>query len=309
MIFFLTRFGPLRKIWWYGPSATQDSSLGAGIGSTDATPMAHDSLRNHRKLRRLCGELGISKREAIGTLQFLWWSAHDAKILPDGWLRGFEECDIADGCNWPEDRNASSLCDALAKVGFLDPLDQPGASYAVHDYQQWAPDFVRRRWSRSTEELQALGLVPQTVDGKAVWIRSDGQPLCPDIDGTKAADVRTSDADVRTTKRNGTEPDPTQPNGTVGPDLTAGPGSNRTGNDEVSKLAFKFAQALKLKSGKDQRASLRRVASNVLASEHADSYAERLIDVAERAVADGAVDFPVRVWQALANDLGVGRKP
>lgn len=86
---------------------------------------------------------GVSKNCAIGALQQLWWSVDECKtIKPDGRLVNWSDTHIADACNL--DSDPKKIVDALEKSGFL--LRQEDGVYAIHDYWEWCPDYVMKRW-------------------------------------------------------------------------------------------------------------------------------------------------------------------
>lgn len=107
--------------------------------------MAHDSLRTHRKLQRLCKRLKIREPEAIGTLQLLWWEAYRTRAIgPDGLLQNWSGVDVASIAKWV--RDPEELVEGLLDVGFLDRI---GEGLSVHHLANWAPDYVLKRWRRA----------------------------------------------------------------------------------------------------------------------------------------------------------------
>jgi len=106
--------------------------------------MAHHSLETHHKLGRLTRRLKIGKAEAVGTLELLWWAAANERIPPTGELAGWIAEDVAARCEWVGDSEV--LVEALIFARFLDR--RSNGDLAIHDYADWAPDYVVRRWKR-----------------------------------------------------------------------------------------------------------------------------------------------------------------
>jgi len=114
--------------------------------------MAHSSLRAHRKLNRLCRELKVSLPLAVGLLEFLWWSAYESKgVGSDGVLHGWTVRDIASASNWVGE--AGTFAEGLCIAGFLEQDDS--ATFSIHDYSDWVPDYVKKRWKRASDRTTA----------------------------------------------------------------------------------------------------------------------------------------------------------
>jgi hypothetical protein len=110
--------------------------------------MAHSSLRNHRKLKRLAKELpSCPVPKLIGHLQLLWWDVYETtSVKSDGRLVGWSANDIEAVCEW--DGGNVILLQAFVSSGFIDLAD---GVYLIHDYIDWAPEFVKKRWKRLLE--------------------------------------------------------------------------------------------------------------------------------------------------------------
>lgn len=110
--------------------------------------MAHHTLRNHRKLKRLAREIPdcpVSK--LVGHLQLLWWDVYETpSVLSDGRLNGWSGEDIEAVCEW--EGESGILVQALVNSEFIDTED---GVYSIHDYSVWAPDYVKKRWKRLSE--------------------------------------------------------------------------------------------------------------------------------------------------------------
>lgn len=97
---------------------------------------SHQTLRNHPKLTMLSEKLGITKAQAIGHLQMLWWWCID--YADDGQIDTYSPIQIASACDWQG--NAGELIQALADSGFIDrdPL-------RVHDWLDFCGDLIKKR--------------------------------------------------------------------------------------------------------------------------------------------------------------------
>lgn len=105
--------------------------------------MAHTSLRNHRKLRKLARLLKVPQVTAVGLLEHLWWAVAEVdSIGPDGRLDGWTAEDLASAASWAKD--AVSLIEALRTSGFLDQSDD--GTFRVHDWADWCPEYICKRW-------------------------------------------------------------------------------------------------------------------------------------------------------------------
>ncbi len=106
--------------------------------------MAHSSLKGHFKLKKLTRMLGIAEVHVVGHLDYLWWDAYGRKeVGSDGVLHGRTPDKIALVAEWYED--ADKFVSALVDSGFLDRV---GEQFAIHDYFDWAPQFVKQRVAR-----------------------------------------------------------------------------------------------------------------------------------------------------------------
>jgi len=118
--------------------------------------MAHSSLKRHSKLLDLVNRLRRSRPEAVGLLEHLWWAVYDTpSIGRDGVLPGWDDREIAQSARW--DGDPTVFVAALVDAGFLDRVQTMSGqcpdnvnrdTYAIHDYADWAPTFVKKRWAR-----------------------------------------------------------------------------------------------------------------------------------------------------------------
>lgn len=98
---------------------------------------SHTTLRTHKKLKMLCEELEINRREAIGLLHCLWWWAIENR--ENGDLSGLFEKDIATACDWEGD--SKKLVKALTKCEWL-------IDYKIKNWLDYAGKLLRDRESK-----------------------------------------------------------------------------------------------------------------------------------------------------------------
>lgn len=99
---------------------------------------SHQELGAHPKTLKLARLLGITKVQAVGHLQYLWWWATD--YAQDGDLSRYESLDIAIAGEWEGD--ADQFIDALARSGFLEQCDD---LLVIHDWDEYAGRLIERR--------------------------------------------------------------------------------------------------------------------------------------------------------------------
>lgn len=117
------------------------------------------SFRNHRKVKRVARELGLTMRDARGLLVTLWLEVLDQ--APDGILEGWEDDDIANAAEWTEDPR--QLVAALEKAQLIHwDLDGPDLPVPIiNDWSEYcgltriqekrAKDRERKRKSRAVK--------------------------------------------------------------------------------------------------------------------------------------------------------------
>lgn len=162
--------------------------------------MAHHSLRNHRKLKRLRHLLPSTHvAQLIGHLELLWWSAYESpSVTPNGLLMDWTTEDLEACSEWDGERGV--FAQALIDTGFIDKED---GFYSIHDYADWAPRYVKQRWQRERSRV------------------SGGH---------------TTGAHERTTAHYPTQPNPTQPKTTKKTSIDPSVGKPRTGGNELTRL-------------------------------------------------------------------------
>lgn len=95
---------------------------------------SHTTLRTHKKLKMLCNELKINRREGIGLLHCLWWWAIENR--EDGDLSNLFDRDIANACDW--DGDSKKLVKTLQKCGWL-------VDHRIKDWNDYAGRLLRER--------------------------------------------------------------------------------------------------------------------------------------------------------------------
>lgn len=115
--------------------------------------MAHSSLFNHVKLKRLASRLSVSRPTALGHLAYLWNYAGDCRM--DGSLTGLQDEDIELAAEW--EGKAGAFVEACIGSGFID-RDNDGTR--IHDWDDWCPEYVKKRRSRRKDK----GLRSKTAD-------------------------------------------------------------------------------------------------------------------------------------------------
>lgn len=117
--------------------------------------MAKLTLTQTTKFRRLCARLRLESRaHVVGHLEELWNTCHSRKSPVVGDLD-----DIEAAADWPPTRPSHQLATALIELGFLDEI-VPGRVYAVHDYYDHAPRWIKQHFSKLRQEDVTVG--PET---------------------------------------------------------------------------------------------------------------------------------------------------
>jgi hypothetical protein len=156
--------------------------------------MAHSSLRNHNKLKDLAEFLDIPEPHAVGLLVCLWWAVYETKAIgPDGIMYGWAERHIARQAGW--DGPPTIFINALFEAHLIDRA--PGDEWAIHDYSDWAPEYLKKRWIRGGWDGEKPILEPC-------------EPYCPD-NGRQRQTTADCGRQRKPTQPNATEPNVTKP--------------------------------------------------------------------------------------------------
>lgn len=138
---------------------------------------SHQELRDHPKLRRAAGMLGIPRPQMIGHLHCLWWWA--LSYAPDGDLTAFDDDDIADAADWDnQDGDFVSVlmgCGFGGRAGFMD------RDRHLHDWN----DYAGRYDQKKSGSDGARGNHVRWHEKRGVI--EAGCPFCPDDRGESGA--------------------------------------------------------------------------------------------------------------------------
>jgi hypothetical protein len=135
--------------------------------------MARPTLATHPKFFRLAALVG-GRAVARGALELIW----DAAYASGNPMVG-DSISVEATADWRGERGV--LADALVSSGFLDVV-QPDASggqmqtFAVHDLEDHAPDYVLKRWDRERKRKEAgetIRSVRQAA-AKRRWLNANG---------------------------------------------------------------------------------------------------------------------------------------
>lgn len=146
------------------------------------------------KLRKLAKSLDISKAEALGILNFLWfWGMNN--VDETGMILEADREDVKDALTRVARVDAKAIVDALFQVGWLDDVD--GRIY-IHDWDTWQEqwyklkksrqyDAERKRKDRSQNKRQELSKPSETADPTASKINA------PDPDAAGSNELAASE--------------------------------------------------------------------------------------------------------------------
>ncbi len=129
---------------------------------------SHQELRGHPKMKKAARTLGLSHREMVGHLHFLWWWALD--YAPDGDLTGYSaEVIAADGADWPGDPQQflQALIDCRIrpdKWGFIEARED--GRLLLHDWYQYAGKLLKRRADNAERMREARALAAEENAGE-----------------------------------------------------------------------------------------------------------------------------------------------
>ena len=104
--------------------------------------MAHSSLFEHIKLRKLVRRLGMPRPHVVGHLECL--THYVSHHHPTGDITGLADEDIELAAEW-EGEPGAFVAAAIAER-FVD-RDEEGTR--IHDWMDWAPDWVKKRVRRA----------------------------------------------------------------------------------------------------------------------------------------------------------------
>lgn len=116
---------------------------------------SHADLRDHPKTDLLMELLGVTRRDAVGLVHFVWWRA--LTYAPSGDLSGFTDGQIARWADW--DGAPGDLIAGLTGAGFMDE------QRTLHDWQEYAGRWIDRREANATRKREARARKDGTSTG------------------------------------------------------------------------------------------------------------------------------------------------
>jgi hypothetical protein len=134
---------------------------------------SHADLRDHPKLDLLMELLGITRRDAVGLLHFVWWRT--LTYAPSGDLSDFTDGQVARWADW--DGEPGQLVSALKTAGFMD------AQRMVHDWDEYAGRWIERR--EANAERMRIARAGRSNGARAASVqRTSGERAgLPDLTG------------------------------------------------------------------------------------------------------------------------------
>jgi hypothetical protein len=156
----------------------------------------------HPKCGRLCKELGVDKWGALGIMQALWDTvAADPQLSENGVFAGWSPEDIAWAIDWKDD--PQRLVDAILNCRLFDKV---GESFAIHDWLDYCPEFVKSR--KRMRDMRQKAKRADDGEGKHGAVPNSSERL---------RTVRLTEPDRNRTEpdrdHNPTETEPKAPNG------------------------------------------------------------------------------------------------
>ena len=118
------------------------------------------------KLKRLMKLSGLSRVEAVGTLELLWLFTMDQ--APSADVGRWQTADLEEELGWTG--ADGSLEDALVESGWLDRCSEK--RLVVHDWAEHMPDFIKKRHDRGLEIFEAVQ--PSDDGGQRRTTATDG---------------------------------------------------------------------------------------------------------------------------------------
>ncbi len=129
---------------------------------------SHQSLRSHPKVKKAARLAGVSEKEMIGCLHYLWWWALD--YAPDGDVTKYSPEDIEAAVDW--NGTPYVFYNALVDCGFnghCGLIEKTGEHVLIHDWDTYAGKLIERREAnanrmRSTRAKHVQGTLFASVE-------------------------------------------------------------------------------------------------------------------------------------------------
>lgn len=167
--------------------------------------MAHSALFEHVKLKKLCKALGIPKPHAVGHLEFLAHYVSQHNVTGD--ISNLSDDEIELAAEWTGEPGKFTA----AAIGCRF-VDRDASGTRLHDWPQWAPEWVKKRLARLTtadnggqrQPVDDNGALEKRREEKSINMnKKESTPPCSprsgvstfSIDGSNRAWVGISDTD------------------------------------------------------------------------------------------------------------------
>lgn len=139
------------------------------------------SLRDHRKVLVLAGELDVDQATAVGHLVLFWlWCMDNA---PTGILKRINGLQIATAAAWP--RNPNDFVNALLSAGFLEKCGRGAISLRIHDWGQYGGRLCVARDKHRESMRQARASLDQSRSDQSREEKTRVPPLSPPKGGRR----------------------------------------------------------------------------------------------------------------------------
>lgn len=137
---------------------------------------SHQELRNHPKTRKAARLAGITRRDLVGALHFLWWWALD--YAQSGDLTSFDTAELEAEMEWEGEPGgllrALTECGQGGGPGFLER--KTDGHLLIHDWWDYAGKLIEKRAiDRDRKRAGRLLAVRGTSDGHPMDVAGRGQ--------------------------------------------------------------------------------------------------------------------------------------
>jgi hypothetical protein len=126
----------------------------------------HEQLRDHPKVTRLAGELGVSKAEARGYVVGLW--LYCAAYAKDGDVTLFTDAEFCAACDAPED---SRVWQAMIKHRLID-VDDLTNNMVLHDWHEHGLKLLKSQQERKERYNEKHNIKPAPERSQNVPVTS-----------------------------------------------------------------------------------------------------------------------------------------
>ena len=106
---------------------------------------SHQSLRDHRKTKRMARRLGIPRIYVVGHLHGVWWWALDN--APKGFVSDDDLPSIAEAAEWPGQEE--EFVEAMVYAEFAERV---GGGVVIHDWDEYAGKLLDQRKANAEKQ-------------------------------------------------------------------------------------------------------------------------------------------------------------